>query len=145
EQFPEIVVSGAAFVSAGSRLFAVVQLDDASGRFTPGDAAFERTTPRGISGYIAGFIAQLIFSPFGVVAGFAIDVANRRHLNVRLLEKFEHDAGALSAHADAGQIQFVAWRRTGSAAQDAPRNDQKRRRGGAREQRAAGNSVLHRY
>src|SRR5439155_9479974 len=122
-QIAEVAVGRAARVSAGALVLAVVGLDDLPRRVASGRRARELAAPARIFQQGPDLVAKLVRVPFRVVAALTIDIGDRNHLHVRLLQEVQHDPRPLRPHPYASEGQLVARRNIARSAEYVSRDD----------------------
>ncbi len=107
EHYVKILVGGTGLICAGSLLGCVVAVDDVAGGLESRGAAVIKST----------------------VVGALVDIADGDDVHGGLFEKNLHIGSALTAGADAGDVELLAWRGVAGAAEDVPGDNRKRGRG----------------
>jgi len=107
EHYVKIFVGGAGLICAGSLLGCIVAIDDIAGGLASRGAAVVE----------------------GTVVSALVDIANGDDLDGGLFEEELHIGSALTAGADAGDIELLAWGGGAGASEDVSGDNRKRGRG----------------
>ena len=130
QQFPEIVVSRAAFVAVGRRFAGVVGIHEIAGRLAAAGCTFLRFPPVTESGSheVLDLSPNFTGSPLGVVLALSIDIADGDDLHVGLFQEIHHHSGALRPDTDAGSSNLIGGRNIPLPSQNMARHYRERSR-----------------